>query len=173
MSGLLAVRLFNLKSKEIGEDLGKHLETDKAESLQYLIRVMCASYVTGVDCDGAGKGGSRVLTLDLVVIEKVEHFSYPFHMEFLFEDEVGEFIFKLTSNNPFRMSRDLTILPVRSVGRMIGFWKPEELGYECSHKVLRLIGSLVLVLLEEDVSSSKRHKYAVSSLMDTAYRLSE
>ncbi|GJR54447.1 hypothetical protein Tco_1404968 [Tanacetum coccineum] len=54
------------------------------------------------------------------------------------------------------MSCESTILPVRSVGRMIGFWKPKELGYECSHKVLRGVGGLVPVLLEEEASSSKR-----------------
>ncbi|GKA26754.1 hypothetical protein Tco_0712863 [Tanacetum coccineum] len=54
------------------------------------------------------------------------------------------------------MSRELAILPVRSVRRMIGFWKPEELGHEFSHKVLRGVGGLVPVLLEEDASSSKR-----------------
>ncbi|GJV64377.1 hypothetical protein Tco_1475205 [Tanacetum coccineum] len=47
-------------------------------------------------------------------------------------------------------------LPIRLVGRMIGFWKPEELGQKCSHKVLRGVGGLFLVLLEEDASSSKR-----------------
>nr|GEV22908.1 hypothetical protein [Tanacetum cinerariifolium] len=31
----------------------------------------------------------------------VEYFSYPFHVEFLLELEVGEFVFKLSSNNPF------------------------------------------------------------------------
>ncbi|GJV52583.1 putative reverse transcriptase domain-containing protein [Tanacetum coccineum] len=36
-----------LKWKPTGRNLGKHLETDKAESSQYLIRVMCAGYVTG------------------------------------------------------------------------------------------------------------------------------
>ncbi|GJR45454.1 hypothetical protein Tco_1313557 [Tanacetum coccineum] len=54
------------------------------------------------------------------------------------------------------MSRMSTILPVCSVGRVIGFWKPKELGRECSRKVLRGVGGLVLVLLEEDASSSKR-----------------
>nr|GEU62985.1 retrovirus-related Pol polyprotein from transposon TNT 1-94 [Tanacetum cinerariifolium] len=52
-----------------------------------------------------------------------------------------------------RMSHESTILPIRSVGRMIGFWKPKELGYECSRKVLRGAGGLVPVLLEEDASS--------------------
>nr|GEZ51524.1 hypothetical protein [Tanacetum cinerariifolium] len=40
--------------------------------------------------------------------------------------------------------------------RTIGFWKSEELGRECSRKVLRGVGGLVLVLLEEDASSSNR-----------------
>ncbi|GJR88107.1 hypothetical protein Tco_0212118 [Tanacetum coccineum] len=54
-----------------------------------------------------------------------------------------------------RMSRESTILPVHLVGRMIGLWKPKELGRECSRKVLRGVCGLVLVLLEEDASSSK------------------
>ncbi|GKC92068.1 hypothetical protein Tco_1157510 [Tanacetum coccineum] len=54
------------------------------------------------------------------------------------------------------MSRASTILPVCLVGRVIGFWKPKELGRECSCKVLRGVGGLVLVLLEEDASLSKR-----------------
>ncbi|GJQ92658.1 hypothetical protein Tco_0003797 [Tanacetum coccineum] len=55
-----------------------------------------------------------------------------------------------------RMSRESTILPVCSVGKVIGLWKPEELGRECSCKVLGGAGGLSLVLLEEDASSSKR-----------------
>ncbi|GJU14076.1 hypothetical protein Tco_1136472, partial [Tanacetum coccineum] len=47
-----------------------------------------------------------------------------------------------------------TILPVCLVGRVIGCWKPEELRRECSRKVLKGVGGLVLVLLEEDASSS-------------------
>ncbi|GJZ16676.1 hypothetical protein Tco_0552799 [Tanacetum coccineum] len=54
------------------------------------------------------------------------------------------------------MSRESTILPVCSVGKVIGFWKPEELGRECSCKVLGGVGGLAPVLLEEDASSSKR-----------------
>nr|GEZ04837.1 hypothetical protein [Tanacetum cinerariifolium] len=53
------------------------------------------------------------------------------------------------------MSCASTILPVCSVGRVIGFLETEELGRECSCKVLRAVGGLVLVLLEEDASSSK------------------
>ncbi|GKA93239.1 hypothetical protein Tco_0815225 [Tanacetum coccineum] len=60
------------------------------------------------------------------------------------------------------MSRESTILLIRSVGRMIGFWKLEELGYECSRKVLRGVSGLVPVLLEEDASSSKRFLSAMA-----------
>nr|GEV98497.1 hypothetical protein [Tanacetum cinerariifolium] len=56
----------------------------------------------------------------------------------------------------FKMSRESTILHVCSVGRMIRVWKPKELGYECSRKVLRGVDGFVSVLLEEDASSSKR-----------------
>ncbi|GKE49041.1 hypothetical protein Tco_1480299, partial [Tanacetum coccineum] len=54
------------------------------------------------------------------------------------------------------MSCESTILHDRSVGRMIGFWKLEELGRECSRKVLRGVSISVSVLLEKDASSSKR-----------------
>ncbi|GJY33202.1 hypothetical protein Tco_0417671 [Tanacetum coccineum] len=60
------------------------------------------------------------------------------------------------------MSRESTILLVCSIGRMIGFWKPKELGQECSRKVLRGVGGLVLVLLEDDSSSSKRFLLAMA-----------
>ncbi|GKF97054.1 hypothetical protein Tco_0292875, partial [Tanacetum coccineum] len=53
------------------------------------------------------------------------------------------------------MSRKLMILFVCSVGKVIGFWKLEELGRECSCKVLGGVGSLAPVLLEKDASSSK------------------
>ncbi|GJV17836.1 reverse transcriptase [Tanacetum coccineum] len=205
--------------------------------------------VEGVDCDGSGKGGSRVLTPDLVVIEKVDAsgsgvslfpialFRRPLNVgciasgiEETFMDGNGSsqrsswvvqryIVVKDLYQKPFlysimgdlfdqvlemdpgafdgfvgplsesedhiskgrgasrwkevikesryelipcrnlgggKMSRESTILPVRSVGRMIGFWKPEELGYECSRKVLRGVGYLVPVLLEDDASSSKR-----------------
>ncbi|GJZ45913.1 hypothetical protein Tco_0593509 [Tanacetum coccineum] len=54
------------------------------------------------------------------------------------------------------MTHASMILLVCLVGMVIGFWKPEELGRECSRKVLRGVGGSVLVLLEEDASSSKR-----------------
>ncbi|GJT60527.1 hypothetical protein Tco_1004060 [Tanacetum coccineum] len=54
-----------------------------------------------------------------------------------------------------------TIIPVCSVGRVIGFWKPEELGRECSCKVLRVVGGLAPVL-EKDASSSKRFLPAIA-----------
>ncbi|GKA74720.1 hypothetical protein Tco_0781022 [Tanacetum coccineum] len=55
-----------------------------------------------------------------------------------------------------KMSCESTILHDRSVRRMIGFWKPKELGRECSHEVLRGVSGSVSVLLEKDASSSKR-----------------
>ncbi|GJW79316.1 hypothetical protein Tco_0140998 [Tanacetum coccineum] len=54
------------------------------------------------------------------------------------------------------MSRESTILPVCSVGRVIRFWKLEGLGWECSCRVLGGVGGLAPVLLEEDDSTSKR-----------------
>ncbi|GKE44011.1 hypothetical protein Tco_1471295 [Tanacetum coccineum] len=56
------------------------------------------------------------------------------------------------------MSRESTILPVYLVGTVIGFWKPEDVGRECSCKVLGGVGGLGLVLLDEDASSSKRYR---------------
>ncbi|GKF58075.1 hypothetical protein Tco_0171612, partial [Tanacetum coccineum] len=53
------------------------------------------------------------------------------------------------------MSRESTILPVCSVGTVIGFWKPKDVGRECSYKVLEGVGGLGPVLLDEDASSSK------------------
>ncbi|GJU00974.1 hypothetical protein Tco_1111312 [Tanacetum coccineum] len=60
------------------------------------------------------------------------------------------------------MLYESTILPVCSVGRMIRFWKLEELWYVCSRKVLGGVGGLVLVLLEEDASLSKRFLSAMA-----------
>ncbi|GJQ96266.1 hypothetical protein Tco_0007405 [Tanacetum coccineum] len=60
------------------------------------------------------------------------------------------------------MSCKLMILPVCSVGKVIGFWKLEELGRERSCKVLGGVGSLAPVLLEEDASSSKRFLSAIA-----------
>nr|GEW47049.1 hypothetical protein [Tanacetum cinerariifolium] len=54
------------------------------------------------------------------------------------------------------MSCASTILPVSSAGRIIGFWKPEKLGQECLCRVLRRVGGLVPVLLEEDALLSNR-----------------
>ncbi|GJX39109.1 hypothetical protein Tco_0252412 [Tanacetum coccineum] len=48
------------------------------------------------------------------------------------------------------------ILRVRLLGKKIGFWKPEELGRECSRKVLREVDGLALMSLEEVASLSKR-----------------
>ncbi|GJV42169.1 hypothetical protein Tco_1420609 [Tanacetum coccineum] len=61
-----------------------------------------------------------------------------------------------------KMSRESTILPIHSARLMIGFSKWEELGQECSCKVLRGVKDLVLVSLEEDASSSKRFHSAIA-----------
>ncbi|GJR91300.1 hypothetical protein Tco_0215311 [Tanacetum coccineum] len=57
------------------------------------------------------------------------------------------------------MSRELTILPVCLVGRVIGFWKPEGLG---SYRVLGGVDGLAPMLLEEDASASKRFLLAIA-----------
>ncbi|GKF83865.1 hypothetical protein Tco_0248763, partial [Tanacetum coccineum] len=50
----------------------------------------------------------------------------------------------------------LTMFPVCSAGRIIGFWKSAELGKECSRKVFSGVDGLALALIEDDASSSKR-----------------
>ncbi|GJT74994.1 hypothetical protein Tco_1041719 [Tanacetum coccineum] len=60
------------------------------------------------------------------------------------------------------MSRESTILPVCSVGTVIGFWKPEDVGRECSCKVLGGVDGLGPVLLDEEASSSKRFLLAIA-----------
>ncbi|GJS48009.1 hypothetical protein Tco_0598130 [Tanacetum coccineum] len=45
---------------------------------------------------------------------------------------------------------------------MIRFWKPEELGRECSRKVLRGVDGLASAFLEEDALSSKRFLLAMA-----------
>ncbi|GJZ11476.1 hypothetical protein Tco_0546235 [Tanacetum coccineum] len=60
------------------------------------------------------------------------------------------------------MSRESTILLVYSVGRVIGFWKLDGLGWECSCRVLGGIGGLAPVLLEEDASASNRFLPAIA-----------
>nr|GEV25335.1 hypothetical protein [Tanacetum cinerariifolium] len=86
------------------------------------------------------KGGSRVLTPDLVAIAKV---GVSGSGGSLFP--IVEKIWENYSCISLRMSCELMILPVCSVRRMIGFWKPKELGYECSRNVLRGVGGLVSV----------------------------
>ncbi|GKF37022.1 hypothetical protein Tco_0113780, partial [Tanacetum coccineum] len=60
------------------------------------------------------------------------------------------------------MSRESTILPVYLGGTVIGFWKPEDVGCECSCKVLGGFGGLGPVLLDEDASSSKKFPSAMA-----------
>ncbi|GKD44001.1 hypothetical protein Tco_1268646 [Tanacetum coccineum] len=54
------------------------------------------------------------------------------------------------------MSHESTILPVCLAGTVIGFWKPKDVGRECSCKVLGGVAGLGLVLFDKDASSSKR-----------------
>ncbi|GKA43798.1 hypothetical protein Tco_0736522 [Tanacetum coccineum] len=55
-----------------------------------------------------------------------------------------------------QISRESTMFPVCSVGRMIGFWKPAKQGREYSRKVLTGVDGLASALVEDDASSSKR-----------------
>ncbi|GJX72990.1 hypothetical protein Tco_0311585 [Tanacetum coccineum] len=57
-----------------------------------------------VGCNEFGKGGSRVLAPDLVVIAKVKRFPYAFRVEFLFKHETGKLVLKLASGDPFRIT---------------------------------------------------------------------
>ncbi|GJT16328.1 hypothetical protein Tco_0875034 [Tanacetum coccineum] len=61
-----------------------------------------------------------------------------------------------------KMPRESMILSVYSVETVIGFWKPEDVGRECSGKVLGGVGSLGPVLLDKDASSSKRFLLAIA-----------
>ncbi|GJZ62391.1 hypothetical protein Tco_0618528 [Tanacetum coccineum] len=47
------------------------------------------------------------------------------------------------------------MFPFCSAGRTIGFWKPNELGEECSRWLLREDDGLGLELAEDEASSSK------------------
>ncbi|GJV75091.1 hypothetical protein Tco_1506675 [Tanacetum coccineum] len=71
-------------------------------------------------------------------------------------------VFLVAPSARIRMSRESMILLVCSVGKVTGFWKPKELGRECSCKVLGGMGGLALMLLEEDASSSKRFLPAIA-----------
>ncbi|GJY78522.1 hypothetical protein Tco_0484323 [Tanacetum coccineum] len=56
----------------------------------------------------------------------------------------------------FQISRESTMFPFCLAGRTIGFWKLDELGEECSHRLLREDDGLGLELVEDEASSSKR-----------------
>ncbi|GKD94917.1 hypothetical protein Tco_1374754 [Tanacetum coccineum] len=119
---------------------------------------------------GAGKGGSRVLIPDLAVMAKVGALGFGVSLLLIIErvvtchpiDHLGiGHILQFESTLLLRslraeMSRESTILLVCSVGMVIGFWKPEDVGRECSCKVLGRVDGLGSVLLDEDASSSKR-----------------
>ncbi|GJY11853.1 hypothetical protein Tco_0381162 [Tanacetum coccineum] len=61
-----------------------------------------------------------------------------------------------------QISRESTMFPVCSAGRIIGFWKPFELGKECPRKVLRGFDGLALALVEDDALLSKRFLSAMA-----------
>ncbi|GJS78378.1 ribonuclease H-like domain-containing protein [Tanacetum coccineum] len=159
------------------------------------LEVVLSAWLARVDFDGDGKGGSRVLTLDLVVIAKVgasglggslfpivgkiwencscislrERVETGLSKLIEFHTAVQRYIVvKDLHQKPFlySMMGDLfdQVLETEP-GAFDGFVGPlseledhiyEGRGYECSRKVLRGVGSLVPVLLEEDASSSKR-----------------
>ncbi|GJX58213.1 hypothetical protein Tco_0289603 [Tanacetum coccineum] len=132
---------------------------------------------------GDGKGGSCVLVPDLVVMAKVDASGLGVSLLLIAERNweycssnpilcssslclnwrikslraelcpTGKKKWKTLNLD---MLRESTILPVCSVGMVIGFWKLEDVGRECSCKVLEGVGGLGLVLLDEYASSSKR-----------------
>ncbi|GKD09682.1 hypothetical protein Tco_1189367 [Tanacetum coccineum] len=67
----------------------------------------------------------------------------------------------LKSKDHVSISRELKMFPVHLAGKMIGFWKPAELGWECSCKVLRGVDDLIPPLVDDDASSSKRFLPAI------------
>ncbi|GKA59002.1 hypothetical protein Tco_0758315 [Tanacetum coccineum] len=110
-------------------------------------------WLVDVDCDGVGKGGSRLLTPDLVVMAKFG------------ASGSGKLLFPIVERiweNWDLFDQVLEMDP----GAFYGFIDPlfeledhvstgrEELGQEFSCKVLRRVEDSVLVSLEEDASSS-------------------
>ncbi|GJR92753.1 hypothetical protein Tco_0264927 [Tanacetum coccineum] len=54
------------------------------------------------------------------------------------------------------LNLDVSLMAPSAFGTVIRFWKSEDVGRECSFKVLGGVGGLGSVLLDEDASSSKR-----------------
>ncbi|GKC88192.1 hypothetical protein Tco_1148841 [Tanacetum coccineum] len=146
----------------------------EAAHLRHPFVASCLGKGKGFAFPDRGKDLGELLMHLLTVM--VKHFSYPFCIKFLFEHEVGEFIFKLASNNPFRFWKwiqallmDSSVLSESedhiSEGRVgprfliLGTCMFLELA---GCRVLRGVGGLVLVLLEEDASSSKRFLSAMA-----------
>ncbi|GJU91148.1 hypothetical protein Tco_1303571 [Tanacetum coccineum] len=92
---------------------------------------------------GAGKGGSCVLIPDLVVMAKVGASGSGVLLLLLLR-EFGNIVHAILYGVG------------RAFGTVIGIWKPEDVGRECSCKVLGGVGSLGRVFLDDDASSSKR-----------------
>ncbi|GJX45685.1 hypothetical protein Tco_0262361 [Tanacetum coccineum] len=118
---------------------------------------------------GVGKGMSCVLIPDLVVMAKVG--ALDFGVSLLLIVEMGGILSSHSAAFPFRekwknlnldTSRESTILPVCSVRTVIGLWKLEDVGRECSCKVLGGVSGLGPVLLDEDASSLKRFLSAIA-----------
>ncbi|GJZ87085.1 hypothetical protein Tco_0658695 [Tanacetum coccineum] len=115
---------------------------------------------------GVGKGMSCVLIPDLVVMAKVGALDFGVSLLLIVES-----IWEYCSRNSLRekwknlnldTSRESTILPVCSVRTVIGLWKLEDVGRECSCKVLGGVSGLGPVLLDEDASSLKRFLSAIA-----------
>nr|GEW87974.1 hypothetical protein [Tanacetum cinerariifolium] len=142
-----------------------------------------SAWLTDVDCGEArkdrGEDLGELFMQFLTVL--VKHFSYPFRVALLSKwkkrswmatgrptDRLGIGRILLFDSTPLlwekwkKGSLDVSLVAPSSFGMVIGFWKPKELGRELSRKVLRGVGGLVLVLLEEDASSSKRFLPAVA-----------
>nr|GEV06516.1 hypothetical protein [Tanacetum cinerariifolium] len=149
-----------------------------------------SAWLAGVGFEGVGKGGSWVLTPNLVVMAKVcasgchrsdrtsegkDHRRYLPRTRIHARLGCSACIHRprgiLYSSRKlgciaFEMEKRSWMVTGRLTdhlaGRMNGFWKPEELGLESSCKVLGRVGGLVPMLLEEDDSSSKRFLPAIA-----------
>ncbi|GKD01931.1 hypothetical protein Tco_1172205 [Tanacetum coccineum] len=124
----------------------------------------------------AGKGGSRVLIPDLVVMAKVGASGFRVLLLLIVErvvtchpiDHLGiRHILQFESTFLLRekwknLNLDVSLVAPSAFVTVIGFWKPEDVGQEYSCKVLGGVGGLGSVLLDEDASSSKRFLLAIA-----------
>ncbi|GJS36949.1 hypothetical protein Tco_0535331 [Tanacetum coccineum] len=155
--------------------------------------VVMSAWLASVDCDGAEKGGSLVLTPDRVVIAKVSASGFrgvcalrP-HEETVSWMVTGRPTDRLVIGSSRNGSRrfDGFISPlseledhiskklvddssVRFAWMIIGFWKPEELGPCTVLQVFERVGSLVSGVVEGDAVIIKE---CLSSMAEISFLL--